>query len=414
MYYNIGAYGRHNREHLPDQAIFNCLQIAGILYVLTDTIGALVIGAKFQNAVTLNYFVNTLHFIISPLPSFFWFLYCDCKVYNGKGLQKRLKIYTIPIIINTIFVSLTPYTGWTFSIDSANMYHRGAYMWVTWFIAYGFILGSYLLLIVNTANKPRLQLKGFNIFYYLFQIPPVVMGAMQIVFYGTLLTSLGIVISVFIVYINIQNRRLTDIAIERLEHKLMQSQIATMLSQIQPHFLYNSLTAIKKLCTADPKAAEEAVVEFSNYLRGNMDSLTEKGLIPFERERAHIEAYLNLEKAVYGNKINVIYDIEASYFMIPSLTVQPIVENAVKHGICQRLGGGTITVSVKETKTEYLITVTDDGVGFDAANANLHIGIANVRSRLAAMCGGTLNIESKQGVGTTAAIRIPREGAYNK
>lgn len=188
-----------------------------------------------------------------------------------------------------------------------------------------------------------------------------------------------------------------------------------MLSQIQPHFLYNSLTAIKKLCATDPKAAEKAVVEFSYYLRCNMDSLTEKNLIPFERERMHIEAYLNLEKAVYEKKLNVVFNIETSfYFAIPPLTVQPIVENAVKHGICQRLGGGTVTVSVRETEAAYLIIVTDDGVGFDTADAKPRVGVTNIRNRLAAMCGGTLDIKSEQGVGTEVTISIPGKRLGNE
>jgi len=198
------------------------------------------------------------------------------------------------------------------------------------------------------------------------------------------------------------------------ESKLNESRISIMLSQIQPHFLYNALTAIARLCNKDPVEARKATINFAQYLRGNMESLTEKGLIPVEKELKHIEAYLDLEKAIYGTALMVVFNIESTDFKLPTLTVQPIVENAVKHGIGRREGGGTVTVSVRETEAAHLIVVADDGPGFDfieyvRTNDLLKcVGIENVRRRLAAMCGGSLDIESAPGRGTVAAISIPK------
>jgi sensor histidine kinase YesM len=188
-----------------------------------------------------------------------------------------------------------------------------------------------------------------------------------------------------------------------------------MLSQIQPHFLYNSLVAIQELCLIDPETASKAVGEFSNYLRGNLDSLSIKRPIPFEHELRHVKAYLSLEKKRFGEKLNINYDISYLCFNIPALTLQPIAENAVQHGVTKREDGGTVTVSVKEAETEAVITVIDDGVGFDRNCASrqdgrLHLGIENVRSRLAFMCNGTLTIQSEPDVGTTAVITVPKEG----
>jgi len=197
------------------------------------------------------------------------------------------------------------------------------------------------------------------------------------------------------------------------ESKLNENRISIMLSQIQPHFLYNALTAIARLCQKDPAEAKKATINFAQYLRGNMESLTERGLIPVEKELTHIEAYLELEKAIYGKALMVVFKIESMDFELPTLTVQPIVENAVKHGIGRREGGGTLTVSVGKTETAHLIVVADDGPGFDfieyiRTNDLLKcVGIENVRRRLAAMCGGSLEFESDPGVGTTATIRIP-------
>jgi len=202
--------------------------------------------------------------------------------------------------------------------------------------------------------------------------------------------------------------------ITQMESELAESKISIMLSQIQPHFLYNALTAIAQLCDENPVKAKKATIDFSTYLRSNMDSLTVKGLISVEKELQHVESYLNLEKAIYGSSLNVIFRIEAGGFFIPPLTIQPIVENAIKHGIGQKEGGGTVTVSVSETKMKYLITVTDNGLGYELntpeKDARKKIGIDNVRQRLKEQCQGTLDMASEIDIGTTVVITIPKEG----
>ena len=197
------------------------------------------------------------------------------------------------------------------------------------------------------------------------------------------------------------------------ELELSEGRMAIMLSQIQPHFLYNSFVAIKQLCDINPKAAKDAVTEFSDYLRGNLDSLTLKTLILFNKELKHIENYLALEKRRFGDKLKIVYDFKAQDFMLPALTLQPIVENAVRYGVTKKEEGGTVIIETSETETHILIKISDDGVGFNLEevkqDGRSHIGIENVRNRLSAMCNGTLRIESEIDVGTTATISIPKE-----
>jgi len=198
------------------------------------------------------------------------------------------------------------------------------------------------------------------------------------------------------------------------ERKLAESRISIMLSQIQPHFLYNALAVISRLCDKDPAEAKKATVNFSNYLRANMNLLERTEPIPFENELNHTIGFLNLEQAMYGEALNVIYDIQTKNFKLPALTMQPIVENAIKHGIGKKEGGGTVTISTKETDGGYQVIVSDDGIGFEQEkiddDGQQHIGINNVRLRLSAQCGGSLEIESKPGAGTTASIIIPKNG----
>ena len=200
--------------------------------------------------------------------------------------------------------------------------------------------------------------------------------------------------------------------VEHMQNELTQSRVAIMVSQIQPHFIYNALATIKALCEIYPESAQEAIARFSKYLRRNMDSLTAKELIPFEQELTHIENYLYIEKIRFQGKVNFIYDIKAVDFFLPPLSVQPLVENALRYGVAAVNGGGTVGISTEENAGGYLVRVRDNGKGFDFMNIprddRNHVGIENVKNRIEMMCGGTLSIESRPGEGTLVTIFIPK------
>jgi sensor histidine kinase YesM len=153
---------------------------------------------------------------------------------------------------------------------------------------------------------------------------------------------------------------------------------------------------------------------FAEYLRNNLSTLEETGLISFETELAHIKTYLEIEKIRFEDTLEIEYDVKCVDFSLPVLTVQPIVENAVKHGTSKKRGGGTVTISTEEDKEAYIIKIADTGCGFDPTkpknDGKRHVGIENVRQRLLNMCGGTLSIESEAGKGTLATIIIPKGG----
>ena len=199
-----------------------------------------------------------------------------------------------------------------------------------------------------------------------------------------------------------------------IEMRLQESQISIMLSQIQPHFLYNTLNSIYQLCETNPMRARAMVNFFAEYLRNNLSTLEEPGLISFETELAHVKTYLEIEKIRFEDTLEIEYDIRCDKFFLPVLTVQPIVENAVKHGTSKKRGGGKVVISTAEDDENYIVKVSDTGCGFDQAapitDEKSHVGIANVRQRLSNMCSGSLTIESEVGVGTLVTIRIPKGG----
>lgn len=203
---------------------------------------------------------------------------------------------------------------------------------------------------------------------------------------------------------------------KEMQAELEKSKTAIMLSQIQPHFLYNVLGAIRELCRQDPEEARSALGTFITYLRGNMDSIQREYTIHFSKEWNHISVYLELEKMRFGEDLNVIFDIQETDFFIPSLTIQPLIENAVKHGIFGREEGGTITLHTHREGDNVIVQIRDDGVGFDVNDLakTERVGLKNVRNRLKYIVNGKLEIESTPGVGTTATITINDKEAWGK
>ena len=197
----------------------------------------------------------------------------------------------------------------------------------------------------------------------------------------------------------------------RLEAELKESRVAIMRSQIQPHFIYNTLGTIERMCLKDPRKANELVRNFSLYLRGNFSELDSVAPIRFAEELKHVEYYVNIEKIRFPD-MNIEYDVEVTEFVLPALSVQPLVENAIKHGLMRLETGGTVLIRSYETPTHFCIEVKDDGVGFDPdlpVDEKKHVGLRNIRGRLKAMVDGDLILESKPGNGTKAVIMIPKE-----
>ncbi len=196
-----------------------------------------------------------------------------------------------------------------------------------------------------------------------------------------------------------------------LNAQLTESRVSTMMSQIRPHFIYNTLGSIEQLCLIDPPKAGELVHNFAKYLRGNFGELDNPKPILMSKEMEHVHHYISIENVRFPD-MTFSFEMNSDDFHIPALTIQPIVENAIKHGLMKLPMGGTIRVVSYETDTHYCVSVVDDGAGFDTSvllDERNHVGIRNIRGRLKAMVNGKLDIESTVGVGTKVLISIPKE-----
>ena len=189
-----------------------------------------------------------------------------------------------------------------------------------------------------------------------------------------------------------------------------QQRIQIMMSQIQPHFMYNTLATVQALCYTDPEKAAGTVEKFARYLRQNLDSLSETNLVPFRKELEHTQIYADIEMVMYPT-VHVEWDIGEDDFQLPALTVQPLVENAIRYGARAR-SEGYVLITTRREDGGVTISISDNGKGFDPSTAvadstRSHIGLKNVRERLEKMCDGGLEINSVIGEGTTVTIWIP-------
>ena len=196
------------------------------------------------------------------------------------------------------------------------------------------------------------------------------------------------------------------------QYKKQQQEIAhqrasVMVLQMRPHFIYNTMTTIYYLCKQDADKAQQVTLDFTDYLRQNFTAIASEDTVPFADELRHTQSYLAVEKAQHEDMLVVEYDTPYTRFRLPPLTLQPLVENAVKHAMDPNAAPLHITIRTKKTDAGILITVEDNGRGFDP-NDKLkpHPALDNIENRLKQQCGGMLKIESAPGK-TAVTIFIP-------
>lgn len=199
-----------------------------------------------------------------------------------------------------------------------------------------------------------------------------------------------------------------ELRISNLQQKLEQEQTRHLLSQIRSHFFYHTLNALQTLIILKPNMAVKMAADFARYLRFNVDtSVNPYGIVFFREEIRAVKAYAEINEAQLGERLQVIFDIPEVNFKIPALTIEPIVENAILHGIKPKIEGGIVTVVLTEDETHWNVTVWDNGMGFDVNQKPKEdsIGLGNVCKRIAQFEGCSINIESSIGVGTTVRLR---------
>ncbi len=194
----------------------------------------------------------------------------------------------------------------------------------------------------------------------------------------------------------------------RQQREIAHQRASVMVLQMRPHFIYNTMMGIYYLCDQDSGKAKQVTLDFTTYLRKNFTAIASEDTIPFQDELEHTRAYLAVEQAQFEDVLFVNFDTPHTMFRVPPLTLQPIVENAVKHGMKSSSEPIHISVVTRQTDNSSEIIVEDDGVGFNPVDDNEpHIALDNIRQRLELMCKGKLVISEREGGGLSVRVTIP-------
>lgn len=379
------------------------------------------------------------HFCISLVASV-GYLLCEAAGYSAFYLEKETSTFTVaigfaevfftllqtsflflwvcdmislrePVRRKTVFLLLGCFAGLTV-VSSSVSFIAGLPTALYYAPYYGMLLAFAVTVIRHRrALKPKVVALVFFVL-----IGSVVSDFMP--FWPYTLTNITYPFGILMVYIESFRWQREEIAEAKVklaerETELAEAKVKAVLSQVEPHFLYNTLNTISALCEENPSLAMKVTDDFSGFLRSNLDAAADGKMIDFERELKNTAFYTDIEKVRFGDAVQVKTDLRATGFTVPALTLQPLVENAIKHGIRMSTEPGTVTIASEETDTHYIVTVTDDGVGFDPAqlpeDGRNHFGIYLVRKRLEVLCEGELILESAVGKGTKATVRIPKK-----
>lgn len=324
-------------------------------------------------------------------------------------LKPKIKLIYIPAIINAVISCSVIFQDKIIYFTKTKIFESDALIYS--FIVTTCIYWIVFLLILDFKLYKNLEVNHLQIFCCIAWLMTATIAEISGLQEGILNVTYAMI---FLFYYLVLHVKISQKVVEEKEIKLREQRMSLMLSQIQPHFLYNTLNTITALCRINPKLAEETTVKFSSYLRENIYNLGKNDTQPFSKELEHTKIYIDIEKLRFGDRVRVEYDIKVENFDMPTLTLQPIVENAVKHGVCKKMEGGTIKITTESKDKENIIVISDDGIGFSMekilSDGKVHIGIQNVKERLKNIINAELEITSFIGLGTVVKIIIPKKG----
>ena len=406
MIFILFGMGFHSVPRNSKEKRLCVLMVTFIGEVMADLAACIYYG-RAQSMVLLNV-AFTLKLIMGNglMLAFVFYLRAELEL-RQEQWRKGTGVILLSGTVMAMFMLSNPWHNLFFVVSvppGGNCHGKG---FLVLCVFYCLVMGASLnqVLILREIRWQRRFTLGF------FCLLHIAAMAAQPFFDGISLMNIASLLSILVLSSNFyaeQNLKYTQQELE-----LQTTRAALVLSQIQPHFLFNSMTAVMDLCDTDPREAKAALQELSDYLHYKISALSGNFLVSFAEDMEFLQNYLKLEKRRFGPRLNVEYDIGAADFQVPLLTLQPLAENAIRHGLSKKPEGGTLRIITREIAEYYSILVEDDGVGFDTAlpydTPGNHVGLSNVRTRLAILCGGSLTVRSTPGAGTTVEITIRKE-----
>lgn len=323
------------------------------------------------------------------------------RSYAGRALWVLLLGLTV---LGVAFVLINIFTGCLYTVNPDNSYTAGSLAWVPNVLSLAQLV---LLLPLVCAEESDLTPLAIGRLWSLAAGLPLVSLLGELLLPNLTLSYPGYALALFFMYIELQRLQERALMAEKLE--LAESRTQLLSGQIRSHFIFNSLAAIGELCYEDPKLAQKAIADFSTYLRGNMNAVGDVKLVSFDSEVSNIKSYVGLEQMNPTTPFDVEWDLQATRFMLPPLVVEPLVENAVVHGVSTRREGGLIQIRSWEEDGAYKVSVRDNGIEGVEVKGSKHNGIAieNGRRRLELLCRGTLEAGRVED-GYLAVVTIPK------
>ena len=346
----------------------------------------------------ISYFESLLYSLIMPLLTIYLLRNCGEKLRESKLFRFVFVLW----IMSFTMLQTTLFTNLFYYITDDNKFVRGD--------LYTLMCAPSVLTIVVTLRGLILRRNKFNrrhFFSFLACLLPLTIVSVLHIFISVF-PLIGICLTITILLVFMIN--LLDL-IEyymRQQVEISRQRANIAILQMRPHFIYNTMTSIYYLCDQDPKKAKQVTLDFTTYLRKNFTAIASEDTIPFSEELEHTRAYLAVEMAQFEDILSVDYDTPHTHFRIPPLTLQPIVENAVKYGCDPDSEPLHIVIRTRATDLGSEITVEDNGPGYEDADDNKpHIALANIKERLEMMCGAKMSISKRERGGTVVKIIIP-------
>ena len=350
-------------------------------------------------AVIVAYFLMSLISAI-PLPMMTLFL-LHC---SGESWKKSVPFYTVLALFGFYFILLiiAQFTSFFYYVTPDNLFHFGSWYPVI-------IIPALIMELINLTGLllRRNVLTKKQFYAMLISMLPLTVALIVHLFVAAFpFIITGIAISAISMYGIVLSDEIEQHF--RQQQEIARKSAGIMALQMRPHFIHNTLMSIYYLCQQDPMEAQRVTLDFNTYLEKNMTALAGDETIPFSEELEHTRAYLNVEQALYDESLFVDYDTPHIAFRLPPLTLQPVVENAVKHGLDPDSEPLRISIQTRDTESGSEIIVSDNGPGFEAIDdSSPHIALANIRQRLEIMCGGKMTIMPRDGGGTVVKLMIP-------
>lgn len=376
--------------------------------MICDCLSWLYLGDPSETAaylVRLTYFGALFLGMLNMAVSAEYISHLIFKRTDGIDLKWK-QIEWILFFIGTVLLIINWFHPYIYTFDENNNYVRmPLFFWLPDLII--FFEAAVSLSVAIVYIKYLLPMERVAMVSYL-ALPMIAIVISEFV-YGASCTNIALVISTIILFVSYESYYAQHLVEQ--QKKLSEERLRLVNHQMQPHFIFNTLSLIRYQCQSDPEEAAETINDFSDYLRSTTDLMIETDCISFERELDIVKNYIRIQKKRFEDELNVEYRISDTNFDVPPYAVQTMVENAVLHGIRDgNSGSGKVVVSTEKGQDRHIITIEEDGCGFDTAILNKKsksIGIRNTTERIEVMCKGTLTVESSPGTGTKVTIIIP-------